>query len=289
MSNSATAYHYLHTDHLETPVLGTDKFGTQTWKAISEAFGETKAETSSSITMNLRFAGQYFDDESGLHQNYFRDYRPRTGRYIQRDPIGLEGGINTYAYVGGSPLMVSDPSGLVSPTLLRPIVGGGIAVAVAISRCMRSAACVRLAQNAAAAAAASGVVAACMSTYDAVRNWVTSQEANGNPGGEEAPSSGADSGVKIDDKIKGQIGDRGWTEQDVQDAANGPPAGTTTDNRRPNKTADGQGRNDSATVYGTKDGYVVVNDRTREVVQVSDRKPGAGWIPDSRINWNGGN
>ena len=119
--------------------------------------------------------------------------------------------------------------------------------------------------------------------------WVTSQEANGNPGGEEAPSSGADSGVKIDDKIKGQIGDRGWTEQDVQDAANGPPAGTTTDNRRPNKTADGQGRNDSATVYGTKDGYVVVNDRTREVVQVSDRKPGAGWIPDSRINWNGGN
>ena len=59
---------------------------------------------------------------------------------------------------------------------------------------MRSAACVRLAQNAAAAAAASGVVAACMSTYDAVRNWVTSQEANGNPGGEEAPSSGADAG-----------------------------------------------------------------------------------------------
>jgi hypothetical protein len=102
------------------------------------------------------------------------------------------------------------------------------------------------------------------------------------------PVPGADDDVKIDGKIKGQLGNRGWTEQDVQDAANGPPAGTTTDNRSPNKTADGKGRRDSATVYGDKGGYVVVNDRTREVVQVSDRKPGSGWIPDSRIQWNGG-
>jgi RHS repeat-associated protein len=121
LSSSATAYHYLHTDHLETPVLGTDKSGRQTWKAASEAFGNTWVDTSSAITMNLRFAGQYFDVESGLHQNYFRDYRPGVGRYLERDPIGLSGGINSFAYVGGDPVNFSDPDGLQA----RPPRGGG--------------------------------------------------------------------------------------------------------------------------------------------------------------------
>jgi RHS repeat-associated protein len=115
LSNTATAYHYLHTDHLETPVLGTDKSGAQTWKAISEAFGDTRVDTGSAITMNLRFAGQYYDGESGLHQNYFRDYRPGAGRYMQRDPIGLAGGINTFTYVGGNPLSFIDTRGLDNP------------------------------------------------------------------------------------------------------------------------------------------------------------------------------
>jgi filamentous hemagglutinin len=90
--------------------------------------------------------------------------------------------------------------------------------------------------------------------------------------------------VVIDGKIGGQLEARGWTQQEVQAIVKEKPVGTTVDKRSAGKTPDGLPRNDPASVYGSKNGYVVVNDRTGEVVQVSGKND-PGWIPDSRINW----
>jgi RHS repeat-associated protein len=69
-----------------------------------------------------------FDAETGTHYNYFRDYDPQTGRYIQSDPIGLEGGINTYGYVEGRPNLLVDPTGR-SSLALPGVVGAGAGAA----------------------------------------------------------------------------------------------------------------------------------------------------------------
>ena len=69
----------------------------------------------------LRLPGQYFDKETGLAYDMARDYASDTGRYIQSDPIGLDGGLNTYAYVGAAPLVAVDPEGLEVTLICRPL------------------------------------------------------------------------------------------------------------------------------------------------------------------------
>ena len=108
------------TDHLGTPRKMTDQSGALAWDRVAMPFGETVSLTGTD-TNPLRFPGQYFDTETGFHYNYFRDYDPSVGRYLQSDPIGLAGGLNTYSYVLGNPVNLVDPTGE-SPAILAPII-----------------------------------------------------------------------------------------------------------------------------------------------------------------------
>ena len=136
-SITSTDVLYLHTDHLDTPRLATNASQTVVWKLPPhEPFGTAQAQQDPdqdgiATDIPLRFAGQVFDADTGLHYNYFRDYDPWTGRYIQSDPIGLEGGLNTYGYVGGNPLRFIDPKGLAIPAPVIAVTMGGIVIATA--------------------------------------------------------------------------------------------------------------------------------------------------------------
>jgi len=121
VNQSNVGIFYVHADHLGTPRAITDPSdNTPVWRwRNDDPFGnnppdENPSGIAGTFKYNLRLPGQYFDQETGTYYNYFRDYDPSTGRYVQSDPIGLAGGINTYAYVGGSPLHNFDPFGLSS-------------------------------------------------------------------------------------------------------------------------------------------------------------------------------
>lgn len=117
-SNGQDMVAYYHNDQLGAPVQATNKAGDVVWAASYNVFGQAQITTPAptidkpTIGSNLRLPGQYYDDETGLHYNYFRYYDPSTGRYTQEDPIGLEGGINRYVYASGNPLTGLDPYGL---------------------------------------------------------------------------------------------------------------------------------------------------------------------------------
>ena len=115
--NAPAQLYYVHTDHLGTPRQVTHSAtNAVVWEWFGEPFGtsvpdEDPGHSGKKFTLNLRYAGQYYDKESSLFHNGFRDYNPKIGRYVQSDPIGLKGGINTYNYVGGNPVSYTDPSG----------------------------------------------------------------------------------------------------------------------------------------------------------------------------------
>ena len=103
-------YFYVN-DHLGTPQQLMNLSREVVWKAAYLPFGAAQIRVGT-ITNNLRFPGQYYDAETGLHYNWNRYYNPAIGRYISADPVGLEGGMNLYAYVDNDPVNWSDPNGL---------------------------------------------------------------------------------------------------------------------------------------------------------------------------------
>jgi RHS repeat-associated protein len=127
--DNATTIDYVYTDHLGTPraakgitsgvssssaTADTITFNGAgwTWPWLQNPFGERPASGANGYTLNLRYPGQYYDSETGLNYNYFRDYEPATGRYVQSDPLGLFGGqTSTYSYAKNSPALYSDSKG----------------------------------------------------------------------------------------------------------------------------------------------------------------------------------
>ncbi|WP_307505982.1 RHS repeat-associated core domain-containing protein [Variovorax sp. W1I1] len=124
------ATYAVHSDHLNTPRRLTNADGQAVWQWGYSAFGEDKPTVAknrfanlevtpnpgttgiSVVKFNLRYPGQYADEESGLFYNYFRSYDARMGRYSQPDPIGLDGGWNRFGYAELNPLLFTDPEGL---------------------------------------------------------------------------------------------------------------------------------------------------------------------------------
>ena len=112
--------HHIQPDHLGSPrkvIQASSNAAIWHWPILNNPFGETAPNEDPDgnaipVILNLRFPGQYFDAETGLHYNYFRDYEPGTGRYVESDPIGLGGGITTYAYTEDNPLQFTDPFGM---------------------------------------------------------------------------------------------------------------------------------------------------------------------------------
>lgn len=108
----ATTIDYIHSDQLDTPrVVTTTAGATQwNWPWQTNPFGETTP--TGSLALNLRFPGQYFDAETALNYNYFRDYEPGTGRYVESDPVGLVGGVDIYDYALNQSFLLHDLHGL---------------------------------------------------------------------------------------------------------------------------------------------------------------------------------
>ncbi len=117
-NGSSVSIYYVHTDQLNAPrVITRPSDNAIAWRWDADAFGtvapDQNPQSLGTFVYNLRFPGQYYLSESGLNLNYFRDYDPQTGRYIESDPIGLFGGsYSPYIYVSDNPLSFYDPDGL---------------------------------------------------------------------------------------------------------------------------------------------------------------------------------
>ncbi|MDO3524781.1 RHS repeat domain-containing protein [Ralstonia pseudosolanacearum] len=129
-----TTPYYIYADQIDTPRVITDTNNLMVWRwDQADPFGATLPDENptslGSFTYNLRFPGQVYDAETGKHYNVNRDYDPASGRYVQSDPIGLNGGQwSTYGYVGGQPITQTDPTGEFG--IVGALAGAGLDLAI---------------------------------------------------------------------------------------------------------------------------------------------------------------
>jgi RHS repeat-associated protein len=106
--------YYVFSDQIGAPIRVEDELGKIVWQATIEPFGAAKLSTENQIDFNLRFPGHYWDADLKMNYNRFRFYDPIIGRYLQSDPLGIQGGDNLYAY-SANPLYEVDVRGLNCP------------------------------------------------------------------------------------------------------------------------------------------------------------------------------
>ncbi|MFT4810649.1 MAG: hypothetical protein ACI9LX_004017 [Paraglaciecola sp.] len=178
-----------------------------------------------------------------------RYYDPVIGRFYSNDPIGFRDvhSFNRYAYANNNPYKYVDPNGESSSLAINGarmlfVPAPGARVVGAVM-----------------------IIAGVAIAYN-----------------ESGDSTDKPNKPKIGKKKLKQLGKRGWTESEVEDAVNTDPIGETTDTSH---DENGNRKNDPASVYGSKtDGHVVQNDETGEIIQVSDKND-PNWVPDPKIEW----
>jgi RHS repeat-associated protein len=128
----------INPDARGVPLVSRDEYGTTNWAAYTEPYGAMTVTVSTGafsgpVTQNLRLPGQYYDYEiSTLSYNLQRDYLNTLGRYIESDPIGLTGGLNTYGYALQNPLIYTDPSGEITAVEIPVIRAVGALIAIGV-------------------------------------------------------------------------------------------------------------------------------------------------------------